>query len=59
MTRRTPSFTIGIEEEYLLVDQQTGDLATDPPKEMVDECQSAADGQFSPELMRSQIEVSR
>ncbi|MEM7763329.1 MAG: carboxylate-amine ligase [Pseudomonadota bacterium] len=57
MSRRPPSFTIGIEEEYLLVDQQTGDLATDPPKAMVDECQSAADGQFSPELMRSQIEV--
>jgi len=30
-----PSFTIGIEEEYLLVDQETRDLATDPPSKML------------------------
>ncbi|MEN7342798.1 MAG: carboxylate-amine ligase [Pseudomonadota bacterium] len=52
-----PSFTIGIEEEYLLVDKETGELAIDPPAEMMAECQSAADGQVSPEFMRSQIEV--
>ena len=27
----TPDFTIGIEEEYLLVDKASRDLASDPP----------------------------
>ena len=31
MTHIEPSFTIGIEEEYLLVDLETMDLANDPP----------------------------
>ncbi|MFK8054142.1 MAG: carboxylate-amine ligase [Woeseiaceae bacterium] len=57
MATAKPSFTIGIEEEYLLVDRETGELAIDPPQQMLEECQSAADGQVSPEFMRSQIEV--
>ncbi|MEM9171278.1 MAG: carboxylate-amine ligase [Pseudomonadota bacterium] len=52
-----PSFTLGIEEEYLLVDGETGALATDPPEEMLSRCQAATDGQISPEFLRSQIEV--
>jgi hypothetical protein len=31
MTDSQPSFSIGIEEEYLLVDSDSGDLAVDPP----------------------------
>ena len=52
-----PSFTIGIEEEYLLVDRQTRDLASDPPPTMLSECEKLIEGQVTPELMRSQIEV--
>ena len=52
-----PSFTIGIEEEYLLVDRQTRDLANDPPSSMLAECEVLIEGQVTPELLRSQIEV--
>ena len=38
MTHTEPSFTIGIEEEYLLVDRETRDLATEVPPDLVEEC---------------------
>ena len=57
MARPAPPFTLGIEEEYLLVDLETGDLATDPPDELFDECEARCPGQVSPEYMRCQIEV--
>jgi carboxylate-amine ligase len=52
-----PTFTIGIEEEYLLVDRASRDLASDPPPEMMRECQALLEGQVSPEFLRAQIEV--
>ena len=52
-----PSFTIGIEEEYLLVDKETRDLASEPPKELLAACEAICEGQVSPEFLRSQIEV--
>ena len=52
-----PSFTIGIEEEYLLVDRETRDLAVDPPKSFMTECEKRLKGRVSPEFMQSQIEV--
>ncbi len=52
-----PPFTIGVEEEYLLVDKDTRDVATEPPEEMLEACQAAAPGQISPEFLRAQIEV--
>ncbi|MEA2779967.1 MAG: glutamate---cysteine ligase / carboxylate-amine ligase [Rhodospirillaceae bacterium] len=52
-----PEFTIGIEEEYLLVDRASRDLASDPPPEMLSECQALLEGQVSPEFLRAQIEV--
>jgi carboxylate-amine ligase len=33
MSGKEPSFTLGIEEEYLLVDPETRGLAVDPPEE--------------------------
>ena len=36
MTSTEPSFTLGIEEEYLLVDLETMDLANDPPPSLMD-----------------------
>ena len=53
----TPDFTIGIEEEYLLVDRASRDLASDPPAAMLSECQALLQGQVSPEFLRAQIEV--
>ena len=49
--------TLGIEEEYLLVDKESGALANDPPDELLKECQRRYEGQVSPEFLRSQIEV--
>ncbi|MBV9523237.1 MAG: carboxylate-amine ligase, partial [Alphaproteobacteria bacterium] len=53
-----PPFTIGIEEEYLLVDRTSRDLVDDPPAAMLAECESLLEGQVSPEFLRSQIEVA-
>lgn len=53
----TPDFTVGIEEEYLLVDKASRDLASDPPPGMLSECQALLQGQVSPEFLRAQIEV--
>jgi len=52
-----PSFTIGVEEEYKIVDLETRDLVRDLPTGMLDEIAAAAEGQVGPEFMRSQIEV--
>ncbi|MCK5495195.1 MAG: carboxylate-amine ligase, partial [Hyphomicrobiaceae bacterium] len=53
-----PSFTIGIEEEYLLVDIETRDLVSDPPPELMAKCEAALPkGQVSPEFLQSQIEI--
>jgi len=57
MSMKDPSLTIGIEEEYLLVDKETRDLASDPPKQLLADCEEALAGQVSPEFLRCQIEV--
>lgn len=60
MGLREPSFTLGIEEEYLLVDRNSRDLASNPPQALLSDCESVLaqlGGQVSPEFMRSQIEV--
>ncbi|MCH7844426.1 MAG: carboxylate-amine ligase [Acidobacteria bacterium] len=57
MAHARPSFTIGIEEEYWLVDRQTRDLVPDMPPGLVAACDKIAVGMVSPEFIRSQIEV--
>lgn len=52
-----PSFTLGLEEEYLLVDRGTRDIVTSPPDEMLEACQEQAPGRIHPEFLRCQIEV--
>jgi len=52
-----PSFSIGIEEEYLLVDKETRDLVPEPPAALLAKCEEALSGQVSPEFLRSQIEI--
>jgi carboxylate-amine ligase len=54
---KEPPFTIGIEEEYLLVDRETRDVATEPPEEMLAECEARCANQVTPEFLRAQIEV--
>ncbi len=57
MSLKEPPFTVGIEEEYLLVNKATGDLANDPPAALLAECTELGGGQISPEFLRCQIEV--
>lgn len=57
MGHSVPSFTIGIEEEYLLVDKKTRALAVDPPESMLRKCEYLCKGQVSPEFLRAQIEI--
>ncbi len=52
-----PSLTIGIEEEYMLVHPETGELATDPPPDLPERCAKRCSGMVSPEFLRSQIEI--
>ena len=51
-----PSFTLGIEEEYLLVDRESLDLAEAPP-ELMAACTEELEGQVSPEFLQCQIEI--
>ena len=57
MALKEPAFTLGVEEEYLLVDLETRDLVADPEPEFLSECAKRTDQHVSPELMRSQIEI--
>ena len=52
-----PPFTLGVEEEYLLVDPKTRALIAEPPRAMLSRCETLLPGQVSPEFLRSQIEV--
>ncbi len=51
-----PEFTIGIEEEYLLVDRDSLALAEAPP-ELMEACQEEIQGQVAPEFLKCQIEI--
>ncbi len=52
-----PSFTLGVEEEYLLVDPATRDLVDDPPPEMMHRCEEILGPQVTAEFLRAQVEV--
>ncbi len=57
MSIAEPSFSLGIEEEYLLVNKESRDLEPEPPAALLAKCEQALQGQVSPEFLRSQIEV--
>ena len=52
-----PELTIGVEEEYLLVNRETRALIIDPPQSLIGECEERCGGQVTSELLRSQVEV--
>ncbi|MEM6667472.1 MAG: carboxylate-amine ligase, partial [Pseudomonadota bacterium] len=52
-----PSFTLGIEEEYLLVDLESRDLAASPPEAFLSDCEARLGGAVSPEFLRCQVEI--
>ena len=57
MPVRRPTFTIGVEEEYLLVDLESRDLVREPPSALIDAFESSLPGQFSREFLRPQVEI--
>jgi carboxylate-amine ligase len=57
MVSNAPAFTIGVEEEYLLVDMETRGLVVDPPQSFMEVAEERCGAQVTSELLRSQIEI--
>jgi len=58
MATREPPLTLGIEEEYLLVEQATGAVAAEPPDELFAALHERTAGRAFPEFLRAQVEVA-
>ncbi|GGD05211.1 carboxylate-amine ligase [Pyruvatibacter mobilis] len=52
-----PAFTLGVEEEYLLVDRESRDLVAEPPADLMPTLSEAIGMQVSPEFLKSQVEI--
>ena len=52
-----PSLTLGIEEEYLIVDQETRELVREPPADFVQKCERELGDQVTGEFLKCQLEV--
>jgi len=58
MSSSEPPFSVGIQEEYLLVRLESRDVCEDPPVALHEECTRRSNGQVSPRFLRSQLEAS-
>ena len=52
-----PSFTVGIEEEYLIVERDSRDLVREPEPGFLKRCSELLGGQVTPEYLQCQVEV--
>ena len=52
-----PSLTVGIEEEYLIVDRETRDLVREPDARFLDRCSELTSERSTPEFLQCQVEV--
>lgn len=52
-----PSFTVGIEEEYLIVDRESRDLVREPDPAFLDRCAELVGERVTPEYLQCQVEV--
>ena len=57
MVLAAPSLTVGVEEEYLLVERESRDLASDPPAGLMQACTNRLGSKVAGEFLRSQLEV--
>lgn len=57
MTLEQSTFTIGMEEEYFVVDRDSRDLVPDLPEPLLKRLSAPPVGATSPEFLRSQIEI--
>lgn len=58
MSSAEPPFSVGIEEEYLLVNLDSRDVDENPPALLLEECTRRCGGQVNPRFLRSQLEAS-
>ena len=58
MSSAEPPFSVGIEEEYLLVNLDSRDVDENPPPPLLAECTRRSSGQVNPRFLRSQLEAS-
>ena len=58
MALREPPLTLGIEEEYLLVEKASGAVAAEPPDELFAALHERTAGRAFPEFLRAQVEVA-
>jgi carboxylate-amine ligase len=54
---KTPSFTLGIEEEYMLVHPETGDLVREAPEALMPALRKKLGDQVTREFLQCQVEV--
>ena len=50
-------FSVGHEEDYLVVNKYNGELIVEPPKGLMRDCKKKLGNQVKPEFLKSQIEV--
>lgn len=53
-----PSFSLGVEEEYLIVDRATRRLATSPPPSFMAACEARLGERVSHEYFQAQVEIA-
>ncbi len=52
-----PSFTVGIEEEYMIVERGSRDLVREPDPKFIERCGELLGSQVTPEYLQCQVEV--
>ncbi len=52
-----PALTLGMEEEYLLIDPETRDLVPEPSPDFMKECKDRLGDRVTPEFLKCQIEI--
>ncbi|MEM6538258.1 MAG: carboxylate-amine ligase [Pseudomonadota bacterium] len=52
-----PALTLGVEEEYLLVDPDTRDLVQSPPEDFMADCKERLGERVTPEFLKCQVEI--
>ena len=52
-----PALTLGMEEEYLLVDPKTRDVVEDPSPDFMKDCKDRLGERVTPEFLKCQVEV--
>ncbi|MEM8985253.1 MAG: carboxylate-amine ligase [Pseudomonadota bacterium] len=52
-----PALTLGVEEEYLLVDPHSRDLVTEPTPDFMKDCKEKLGERVTPEFLKCQVEV--